>query len=198
MKIKKEGRDWTWIYFKSERLLTFYFIYGTIRHADRFCQKLFDGFDVEVEKLFGAWLRAPGHKTQLPTSQRWLVSEKPRLRDLKEKGTQQNDKNKANIVHSTDQNQPMKVCHHNTECDSSMQTESTSLLFKMQVNLDKEGTKEMGHNLVIKPIIENGIVFTDQKTRIDVSFSADEFNENSSTSKNSNDQKNSPEARPVQ
>lgn len=52
MKIKQSGGEGFLMNFKYKKLLSFYFLYGVIRHSNKFCKKLYD-FPVDVvEKLF--------------------------------------------------------------------------------------------------------------------------------------------------
>ncbi|XP_019184789.1 PREDICTED: uncharacterized protein LOC109179748 [Ipomoea nil] len=63
MKIKKPRGEWYWVEFKYERLPTFFFECGVLGHSERFCGKHFEVGGAVGEKLYGAWLRAPGHRS---------------------------------------------------------------------------------------------------------------------------------------
>lgn len=75
MKIKKVGETWSWANFKYEKLPSFCFFCGILGHTDKFCEKFFDYPDKSVEKLFGAWLRAPFKKPMRDFGDRWLRSD---------------------------------------------------------------------------------------------------------------------------
>lgn len=75
MKIKKVGETWSWANFKCEKLPFFCFFCGILGHTYKFCEKFFDYPDKSVEKLFGAWLRAPNKKPMRDIGDQWLRSD---------------------------------------------------------------------------------------------------------------------------
>nr|GMC77707.1 uncharacterized protein LOC109173053 [Ipomoea batatas] len=75
MRIKRNGGDWLWISFRYERLPNFCFICGLLGHTEKFCQKLFEGFDISSEKPYGSWLRAANRRAPPTVGRRWLVLE---------------------------------------------------------------------------------------------------------------------------
>lgn len=77
LKLKKEGGEWLGIDFKYERLPTFCFLCGLIGHAEKFCPKLFDICSEDVERPYGAWLRAGGRRSLPSSGHRWLVPDSP-------------------------------------------------------------------------------------------------------------------------
>nr|GLL25533.1 uncharacterized protein LOC109184755 [Ipomoea trifida] len=67
IKLKRENGTWVLIDFRLQRLPTFCFLCGVIRHGDRVCPKIIHGVHQNAEKQFGAWLRAGGRRAA-PTS----------------------------------------------------------------------------------------------------------------------------------
>lgn len=72
MKIKREGGNWSWVNFKYERLGSFCFVCGIIGHTERECNIVYANPDKEVERAYGAWLRAPGRGGRYNAGARWL------------------------------------------------------------------------------------------------------------------------------
>lgn len=72
MKLKRSEMQWCWANFKYEGLPTFYFICEIIGHSDKFCDRLFDTSIEEIEKSYGAWMRADPRRRNLLTGSKWL------------------------------------------------------------------------------------------------------------------------------
>lgn len=72
MKLKKSDTDWCWVNFKYENLPTFCFICGMVGHSDKFCEKLFDTMDGNIEEPFGAWMRDEPRRRTYMMGNKWL------------------------------------------------------------------------------------------------------------------------------
>lgn len=72
MKIKREGGNWSWVNFKYERMGNFCFVCGILGHTERECNIVYANPDKEVERAYGAWLRAPGRSGRQNVGARWL------------------------------------------------------------------------------------------------------------------------------
>lgn len=72
MKLKRSETQWCWANFKYEGVPTFCFICGIIGHSDKFCDRLFDTPVEEIEKPYGAWMRADPRRRSLLTGSKWL------------------------------------------------------------------------------------------------------------------------------
>ncbi|ONK81415.1 uncharacterized protein A4U43_C01F28970 [Asparagus officinalis] len=72
MKLKKPGGDWIWVNFKYERVPTFCFICGIVGHSDSNCERLYEAGGMEVERPYGAFLRAPLRNTPGLAGEKWL------------------------------------------------------------------------------------------------------------------------------
>ena len=72
MKIKRVGGEWNWVNFKNERLPTFCYFCGRMGHAEHSCERLYATKDPNVEKPYGAWIRAPGRQAAMNIGERWL------------------------------------------------------------------------------------------------------------------------------
>nr|GMC71201.1 uncharacterized protein LOC109174453 [Ipomoea batatas] len=75
MKLKKDNGTWAVIDFRYERLPTFCFLRGVIGHGDRYCPKFVNGYDCNLEKPFGARMRAGSRRTAPTSGQRWVALE---------------------------------------------------------------------------------------------------------------------------
>nr|GMD63385.1 uncharacterized protein LOC109174453 [Ipomoea batatas] len=75
MKLKRDNGTWAFIDFRYERLPTFCFLCGIIGHGDRLCPKFVNGYDRNLEKPFGAWMRAGFRRTAPTSGQRWVAPE---------------------------------------------------------------------------------------------------------------------------
>nr|GLL21180.1 uncharacterized protein LOC109174453 [Ipomoea trifida] len=75
MKLKKNNGTWAVIDFRYERLPTFCFLCGVIGHGDRYCPKFVNGYDCNLEKPFGARMRAGSRHTAPTSGQRWVAPE---------------------------------------------------------------------------------------------------------------------------
>nr|GMC74005.1 uncharacterized protein LOC109184755 [Ipomoea batatas] len=75
MKLKRDNGTWAFIDFRYERLPTFCFLCGIIGRGDRLCPKFVNGYDRNLEKPFGAWMRAGSRRTSPTSGQRWLAPE---------------------------------------------------------------------------------------------------------------------------
>nr|GME08040.1 uncharacterized protein LOC109174453 [Ipomoea batatas] len=73
MKLKRDNGMWAFIDFRYERLPTFCFLCGIIRHGNRLCPKFVNGYDRNLEKPFGAWMRAGFRRTTPTSGQRWVA-----------------------------------------------------------------------------------------------------------------------------
>lgn len=73
MKMRKEGGECLWAEFKYERLPNFYFLYGIIKHTERFCHLFFEGANEEIERSYGSWLRVAGRRTVVNAGAQWLI-----------------------------------------------------------------------------------------------------------------------------
>lgn len=71
-KLRKSETEWCWVYFKYEAVLTFCFICGLIGHSDKFCDKLFDVQGSDIEKPYGAWMRADPKRCSYTMRNKWL------------------------------------------------------------------------------------------------------------------------------
>lgn len=60
MKIKREGKNWSWVNFKYERMGSFCFVCGIMGHTDTECIIVYANPDMEIERVYGTWLRASG------------------------------------------------------------------------------------------------------------------------------------------
>ncbi|CAK7323238.1 unnamed protein product [Dovyalis caffra] len=58
--------------FKYERLPTFYFICGRIRHEDKFYEILFSDPQSDIGKPYGLWLRAHDGRQKMNVGEEWL------------------------------------------------------------------------------------------------------------------------------
>lgn len=72
MRIKREGGEWSWINFKYERLGTFCFVCGVLGHSERDCSIVYANPGKKIERVYGAWLKAPGINSRNTTGSRWL------------------------------------------------------------------------------------------------------------------------------
>lgn len=72
LRIKREGDSWSWLNFKYERLGTFCFVCGILGHSERDCNVVYANPDKQVEKAYGAWLRAPSRNVKNNSGARWL------------------------------------------------------------------------------------------------------------------------------
>lgn len=75
MRLKRDNGDWAMIEFRYERLPTFCFVCGLIGHGDKFCPKALLDRGSQVEKQYGAGLRAGGKTSGPAAGQRWLAPE---------------------------------------------------------------------------------------------------------------------------
>ncbi|KAK1393649.1 hypothetical protein POM88_012705 [Heracleum sosnowskyi] len=72
MKLRKSEKEWCWVNFKYEAIPTFCFICGLIGHGDRFCDLLFDTPLDQIERPYGAWLRAEPRRKTHTMGTKWL------------------------------------------------------------------------------------------------------------------------------
>lgn len=71
MKLKKSEENWCWVNFKYEEIPTFCFICGMIGHGEKFCDKLFEMPMENIDKPYGAWLRAEPKKKTHTMGSKW-------------------------------------------------------------------------------------------------------------------------------
>ncbi|XP_074351624.1 uncharacterized protein At4g02000-like [Apium graveolens] len=73
MKIKREEGEWNWVNFKYERLSTFCFVCGMIRHSERECGIVYANPVKDIARAYGVWLRAsPRNMKTQNMGARWL------------------------------------------------------------------------------------------------------------------------------
>ncbi|KAL8098348.1 hypothetical protein AgCh_031201 [Apium graveolens] len=72
MKLKKSEKEWCWVNFKYEAIPTFCFICGMMGHGERFCDRIFDSPIENIEKPYGAWLRADPRRRTHTMGSKWL------------------------------------------------------------------------------------------------------------------------------
>lgn len=72
MKIKREGGTWSWVNFKYERMGSFCFVCGIIDHTERECSIVYEHPEKEIDRAYGAWLRAPARSNKNKVGARWL------------------------------------------------------------------------------------------------------------------------------
>lgn len=70
--VRKSGNEWSWITFKCENVQTFCFICGILGHSDKFCSRLFEIPENKVTRPYGAWMRAPLHRSNMMIRSKWL------------------------------------------------------------------------------------------------------------------------------
>lgn len=58
MKLKKSATEWSWVNFRYESVPTFCYICGMIGHGEKFCEMIFDIPLDQIEKPYGAWMKA--------------------------------------------------------------------------------------------------------------------------------------------
>ncbi|KAL9433285.1 hypothetical protein AB3S75_028171 [Citrus x aurantiifolia] len=76
--LKKDGGDWFWVEFKYERLNTFCFICGLLRHSEKICPKLYDCDAADITRSYGPEMKAPTHRNAMSSGERWLRLELPK------------------------------------------------------------------------------------------------------------------------
>uniref|UniRef100_A0A803PUY5 Zinc knuckle CX2CX4HX4C domain-containing protein n=1 Tax=Cannabis sativa TaxID=3483 RepID=A0A803PUY5_CANSA len=72
MQLRKLGEEWIWITFKYENVPTFCFIYGLLKHSEKYCAKLFDTPTNEITKLYCEWMRAPLRRRTKLLGAQWM------------------------------------------------------------------------------------------------------------------------------
>lgn len=72
MKLRKNATKWCWVNFKYKAVPTFCFICGLIEHNERFCDKLFEMKEDNIEKPYGAWMRADPKRRTYTMGNKWL------------------------------------------------------------------------------------------------------------------------------
>lgn len=58
MKLRNSQENWCWVNFRYKGILTFCFICGMIGHGEKFCDKIFEVPIEQIEKPYGAWMKA--------------------------------------------------------------------------------------------------------------------------------------------
>lgn len=73
MKLKKNVKTWCWVNFKYEGVPIFCFICELIGHNEKFCGRLFDTPLDQIERPYGAWMRAePRRNSDCTIGAKWL------------------------------------------------------------------------------------------------------------------------------
>ncbi|KAK1380771.1 hypothetical protein POM88_027515 [Heracleum sosnowskyi] len=72
MKLRKSQTNWCWVNFRYEGIPTFCFICGMIGHGEKFCEKIFDTPVEQIEKPYGAWMKAEPRRRSHTMGAKWL------------------------------------------------------------------------------------------------------------------------------
>ncbi|KAL8508230.1 hypothetical protein ACS0TY_018716 [Phlomoides rotata] len=73
VKVRQPNGESFTVTFKYERLNSFCFICGRLRHTNRFCEELFKFTDEsEVKREWGLWLKAPDKRVNFHGAEKWL------------------------------------------------------------------------------------------------------------------------------
>lgn len=72
MKLRKSQSECCWANFRNEGVPTFWFICGMIGHGEKFCEKLFDTPLEDIEKPYGAWMKAEPRRRNHTMGAKWL------------------------------------------------------------------------------------------------------------------------------
>ena len=75
--IKRVGGEWSWVKFKCERFPTLCYFCGRMEHVEHSCERLYATKDPNVEKPYGAWIRASGRQAIMNIGERWLQVSPP-------------------------------------------------------------------------------------------------------------------------
>lgn len=72
MKLRKNQTNWCWVNFRYEGIPTFCFICGMIGHGEKFCDKIFESPVDEIERPYGAWMKAEPRRRNHTMGAKWL------------------------------------------------------------------------------------------------------------------------------
>ncbi|XP_074351785.1 uncharacterized protein LOC141690929 [Apium graveolens] len=72
MRLKKSESNWCWANFKFEDITTFCFIHGMVGHGEKFYERIFDYPINQIERPYGAWMRAEPRRQNHSIGAKWL------------------------------------------------------------------------------------------------------------------------------